>query len=223
MQSVLPDASPPQSWDDRRSIQCRGRPAAPGRCHRWGGRPWLGLSLYSCPCVICHSGRVLWDICSESQCFTPPLRVDWVRWAPSHSRPRCRVLDWSTADSRQPITGRDTDSVYSVKLVSHPLIGPHHTWRRKLVYFPEVSTWLTAMISLMFILEAHAEDISDWDSFPGICRNLETPVPHCSRWLHSNPTIDSIRGRSCVSSGHVLITNWKNSATFPAFVRTPSK
>ena len=112
-----------------------------------------------------------------------------------------------TALQSPPITGALTISLYTVKTVSGYPIGHHHTWRRKLVYFPEVSTWLTAMISLMFILEAHAEDISDWDSFPGICRNLETPVPHCSGSLHSNPTIDSIRGRSCVSSGHVLITN----------------
>ena len=63
-----------------------------------------------------------------------------------------------TALQSPPIRGALTSSLYTVNTVSCYAIGHHHTWRRKLVYFPEVSTWLTAMISLMFIV-AHARDI----------------------------------------------------------------
>ena len=95
----------------------------------------------------------------------------------------------SSALQSQPIRAPHTTSRYTGVFVTSLPIGHHHTWRRKLVYFPEVSTWLTAMISLMFIV-AHAGAIRTiWTiflwcvaishSFRGI---TGCPHHHCTDW-----------------------------------------
>ena len=87
-----------------------------------------------------------------------------------------------TALQSPPIRAALTKSLYTGRIVSGLLIGHHHTWRRKLVYFPEVSTWLTAMISLMFIV-AHAGAISTLlDNFK-LLRSLPfSPLSKQSQW-----------------------------------------
>ena len=89
--------------------------------------------------------------------------------APSHSRQRCRVLGSAVSTNQS--------GCYKVYLYCQYCVPPPH-WSSsylapKLVYFPEVSTWLTAMISLMFIV-AHAGAISTLDNFPLMSCNLSS-------------------------------------------------
>ena len=133
--------------------------------------------------TVCQAGQGhIWSVTpahSTSQSWLSPLE-------------RPHTLDsgaGSSALQSQPIRAAVTKSLYTGSTVSPHPIGHHHTWRRKLVYFPEVSTWLTAMISLMFIV-AHAGAIwTIWTIFLW-CVAISHLGKHSqsegNHWLHSS-------------------------------------
>ena len=134
--------------------------------------PPLGrTSMVTSGVTVCHSLTVWCRAGSHLIALTGSSSQSWL--SPVE---RPHTLDSGAGCSAlqsPPIRAALTKSLYTGQNVSGLLIGHHHTWRRKLVYFPEVSTWLTAMISLMFIV-AHAGAISRLDNFPVMCCNLSS-------------------------------------------------
>ena len=135
--------------------------------------PPLGrTSMVTSGVTVCHSVTVWCRAGSHLIALTGSSSQSWLSPV---ERPHTLDSGGAGCSALQspPIRAALTKSLYTGQNVSGLLIGHHHTWRRKLVYFPEVSTWLTAMISLMFIV-AHAGAISRLDNFPVMCCNLSS-------------------------------------------------